>query len=242
MINYNDKLWILNRQFQKQYNMETITRLIETLSNISFNRTQGETFYDYVKNRFDEYIDQLNKIDNGDFCKWLHDTDGLNVPSKIRFVNLIKDICKYNLEILHHSYVGDVKNALHILEGLLTKGKYTNYRLRDMLVNYFEFKNDIDAVYYRCVLYNNGEIPNNCWHLPFNLRHKADIGRFNMVGTICMYVADSAECASESVHPSEGKQKWMGEFRSKKMLSFLNLTFPNEQEISYISNYDKFAF
>jgi hypothetical protein len=112
-----------------------------------------------------------------------------------------------------------------------------------MLVNYFVLRRELGKTFYRCVDFGEGETPNDCWHLPFNLKYKAARGRFNQLGTICMYICNSKECANRELGPvKEQSVRWVGEFKPKQGICLYNLVVPSKEYIENMSVYEQFCF
>ena len=205
--------------------------------------SEGIGFYYYVRNQFDVYIRQLNSLDEKEFRLFLNNTNELSGNATAnRFINLIKDIQKNCLSILILAYKGDMFSATKSLDRLLTIQEVTKYRLNDMLVNYFVLRRELGKTFYRCVDFGEGETPNDCWHLPFNLKYKAARGRFNQLGTICMYVCNSKECANRESGPvKEQSVRWVGEFKLKQGICLYNLVVPSKEYIENMSIYEQFC-
>lgn len=208
------------------------------------SRDERLGFFSFVRNQFDVYIRQLNSLDEKEFGYFLNNANELsgNATAK-RFVNLIRDIQKNCLGILLSAYKGDLLSADRRLERLLTIQEPTKYRLNDMLVNYFVLRRELGRTFYRCVDFGEGETPNDCWHLPFNLKYKAARGRFNQLGTICMYICDSKECANSELGPVK-KQcvRWVGEFKPRQSLYLYNFVIPSKDDIEKMTLYEQFCF
>lgn len=206
--------------------------------------SEGIGFYYYVRNQFDVYIRQLNSLDEKEFRLFLNNTNELSGNATAnRFINLIKDIQKNCLSILILAYKGDMFSATKSLDRLLTIQEVTKYRLNDMLVNYFVLRRELGKTFYRCIDFGEGETPNDCWHLPFNLKYKAARGRFNQLGTICMYICNSKECANRELGPvKEQSVRWVGEFKPKQGICLYNLVVPSKEYIENMSVYEQFCF
>lgn len=205
---------------------------------------EGVDFYSFVRNQFDVYIRQLKSLDEKEFGHFLNNANELsgNATAK-RFVNLIRDIQKNCLGILLSAYKGDLFSATKSLDRLLTIQEVIKYRLNDMLVNYFVLRIELKRSFYRCIDFEEGEIPNDCWHVPFNLKHLASRGRFNQLGTICMYICDSKECASSELGATKEKHvRWIGEFKLKQDICLYNLVVPTKEHIENMSVYEQFCF
>jgi hypothetical protein len=225
--------------------MDIIKDFIYDLSQtLPMSRDTDSSFYSFVKEEFELYISRLNSLPKEDFERFLESANEMCVnASARRFINLISDIQKQCLLILQSAYKGDLLSADRRLERLLTVQEPTKYRLCDMLVNYFVLRRELGKTFYRCVDFGEGETPNDCWHLPFNLKYKAARGRFNQLGTICMYICNSKECANRELGPvKEQSVRWVGEFKPKQGICLYNLVVPSKEYIENMSVYEQFCF
>lgn len=220
-----------------------IDNLITQLSKDLPKSYTESNFYSYVENAF-KTVSVLAEMDDAD-VKMLNKETKDNVfktyCSKLRIINLIRAIQKTCLNILEYAYKGDLQSASMLLGRLLYIPKYTQYKLMDVYGNYFQMQYDRPNHFYRCR--DEEKQPDDCWHVPFELRHKASCSRFNMSGYPCMYLSDSEVCASQELGKLEkGKKRWAQSFTPTKPLFFLNLSMPKEQEIKEMRTYDKLCF
>lgn len=201
-------------------------------------------YYEWIVEQFDLYLQTLNKsIIDSNFGNFLQETNEfIGSPTKKRFLNLVRKIQSQCLEILNLCYKGDFINATEKLLQLLTDERCTQFKLKDSYCNYFciDFERLKAKYFYRRVDFDNECKDVNCWHVPFQLRHLAAKGRFNMLGYPCFYLADSPQVAYAEVGKLEkGKTPYMGKFELKKKCYLLNLTLTKVEEMT---NYDKFCF
>lgn len=225
--------------------MDIIKEFIYGLSQtLPMSRDTYNSFYSFVKEEFELYISKLKSLPKEDFERFLESANEMcGNASARRFINLISDIQKQCLLILQSAYKGDLLSADRSLERLLTIQEPTKYRLNDMLVNYFVLRRELGKTFYRCVDFGEGETPNDCWHLPFNLKYKAARGRFNQLGTICMYICDSKECANSELGPVKDRRvRWVGEFKPKHNICLYNLVVPSNEQIEDMSIFEQFCF
>lgn len=225
--------------------MDIIKDFIYDLSQtLPMSRDTDSSFYSFVKEEFELYISKLKSLPKEDFERFLESANEMcGNASTRRFINLISDIQKHCLLILQSAYKGDYYLATKSLEKLLTIQEATKYRLKDMLVNYFVLGRDCKKTFYRCVDFEKAKTPDDCWHVPYNLRQYASRGRFNQTGTICMYISDSLECSnSELGAVNEQKVRWVGEFRPKQILYLYNFVVPSKGDIEEMSSYEQFCF
>lgn len=220
-----------------------IQELLRTLVTSLPTEHNDEDFYTFVKNRFDEYIElllSLTPIEIDGLLSDLNDFKGKKTQQ--RFVNLVKTINKQCLEILQLAYKGDLYSATNLLFKLLNYSKYTKGYLDEPYKYYFDFEIDKERMYYRCVPFAKGEIPNNCNHLPYNLRYKSHTNRFNQIGFPCLYLSSSKELAKLEIGNKENYDFYIGEFRAKKALLLLNFVLPAREKILKMSKNDMFRF
>ena len=222
-------------------------KLIDYLRNNIGENSNDYNYYDLVIEQFNSYLQVLSKfVADDNFSSFLKKTEQfIGPPTKRRFINLIREVQNQCLLILNLCYKGDFINATESLIRLLTKKKYTQYKLNDCYANYFTIDSKRLKIkfYYRRVDFSKEDIdivPLNCWHVPFGLRYLAAKGRFNMLGYICFYLADSPQVAYAEVGKlDENKIPYIGKFELKEKCFFLNLTLPKVEEMSI---YDKFCF
>lgn len=225
--------------------MDIIKEFIYGLSQtLPMSRDTDSCFYSFVKEEFKLYISRLNSLPKENFEYFLESSNEMcGNASARRFINLISDIQKHCLLILQSAYKGDYYLATKGLKKLLIIQEATKNRLKDMLVNYFVLGRECKKTFYRCVDFEKAKTPDNCWHIPYNLRQYASRGRFNQTGTICMYISDSLECAnSELGAVNEQKVRWVGEFQPKQTLYLYNFVVPSKNDIDEMSLYDQFCF
>lgn len=204
---------------------------------------KGIAFYAFVKSKLDEYVSALLSIEKNEFEAMLGTANELcGKQTQRRFVNLIKVINQKCLMILQMAYKGDSYTAISELLGLMTKRKYTNNYLSDRYLNYLRFTSDKGCIYYRCLVVRNNEIPQNCNHLPYSLRYLAGASRFNKTGFPCLYIASSLNVAEKESNCKEAQNVYVGEFKARKKLFYLNFCVPSKKEIEEMNEYDFFAF
>ncbi len=221
-----------------------INTLIHKLSSSLAQKYDDESFYNYIKNAFGKYISELTEYSQ-DIETILNQTNELfGKATYKRFANLIKKINTYCLDILECAYSGDILSATTKLRNLLSVRKYTDYKLMDVYANYFQFKRVLNKELFRCVDFDQGKIPDNCNHVPFNLRKNASKGRFNQIGFPCLYLSDSLDCAQKEIGETvkEDKSRWYGVFVPQRKLCFVDFSIPTDDDILMMTDYDKFAF
>lgn len=208
-------------------------------------KTYNENFYYTVKKMLDNYYNRLKLIDESEFNDFLkmNNDDFLGNPTKARFLSLIKLINEKCLVVLFYLYQGDIYRANITFLNLLLCSKETSNKLNDMYVNYLASKFDIPEKLYRCVLFKNDGQPKICRHLPFELRHNANRGRYNMLGSIFLYLSDDKETAIKELGQiNENQGIWISEYHAKKELILADLRIPTKEAICGMSEYDKFCF
>ena len=152
-------------------------------------------------------------------------------PTQKRFVNLIKIINRNCIKILQLAYKGDSYNATSLLLKLMTKQKYTKNCLADKYMNYLKFELDDERIYYRCLRMESDKIPQNCNHLPYKLRCHAIANRFNQTSFPCLYLASSLAIAKKEAVCNDKNNIYIGEFKAKRKLLYLNFCVPTKEEI-----------
>lgn len=220
-----------------------IKELINKLSNDLPANHEGIAFYDFIKGKLKNYVSLLSATDKKEFEDMLNAADELyGENTQKRFANLIKVINQKCLEILQLAYKGDAYNATSALLGLMTKRNATKYYLSDRYLNYLKFTSDNGHLYYRCLKVGANNIPQNCYHLPYNLRHLAGPNRFNQTGFPCLYLASSLEVAEKESYCKNTDTIYVGEFKAKKPLFYLNFCIPMKKEVEEMTENEVFEF
>lgn len=216
--------------------------LINTLSSTLGSNNKSASFYCFVKEQYENYIQLL--LQNQDKIESLiRNTEELKSCGFHSFVNLMKHINETCLSILNYAYQGDLVSAINNLLGLCYNQKNTQRKLNDVYINYFKLSFDKKQTFYRCVDFDNTEVPDNCNHVPFELRHKAKRGRFNHLGIPCLYLSSSVACANNEIGSIENnKKRWIGSFIAKQPLYYLDFTIPTKEEIQLMTKYDQMSF
>ena len=222
-----------------------IKELVNILSNNLPANYEGVSFYDFAKNKLEEYVTLLSATDKNEFDNLLEATGDLGLnknKTQRRFVNLIKVINQTCLKILQLAYKGDMYNAISTLSKLMTVSKATKGYLADRYLSYLKFAADDGQIYYRCLKLNSNIEPKNCNHLPYNLRRLASPNRFNQIGFPCLYVASSLDLAGKESNCKVSEHVYVGEFKSKKNLYYLNFCIPTKEEREQMTAYDTFEY
>lgn len=129
-----------------------IKELVNILSNNLPANYEGVSFYDFAKNKLEEYVTLLSATDKNEFDNLLEATGDLGLnknKTQRRFVNLIKVINQTCLKILQLAYKGDMYNAISTLSKLMTVSKATKGYLADRYLSYLKFAADDGRIYYR---------------------------------------------------------------------------------------------
>lgn len=222
-----------------------IKELVNKLSNDLPANYEGISFYYFARNKLEEYVSLLSATDKTKFDDFLEDAGDLCLygnKTQRRFINLIKVINLRCLKILQLAYKGDAYNATSALIELMTNPKATKGYLGDWYLNYLSFAPDDGQIYYRCLSFDSKIKPKNCNHLPYNLRYLASPNRFNQVGFPCLYVASSLDLAEKESNCNKLDKVYVGKFKSKKKLYYLNFCIPTREKIEELTEYDIFAF
>lgn len=223
----------------------TIDSFLRTIANsLPLSYDKVDTFYAFIQRHFSQYEIDLSRLPDEQFDILLQESGGLKGHStKRRFINLISDIHKHCLSILEDSYKGDLYSSLKKLTRLLTTSSAIGHRLNDVLANYFVFDLNPDFSLFRGR--DDNKLIEDCWNLPFNRREKASNARFNLTGTICMYLTSSADCCDlELGNLNHGDTRYIQGFRIKtnRTISLLDLRIPTDPKIEEMNAYEKFCF
>lgn len=223
--------------------------LISTYSLFPLKNVSGKTFYEFVELEFNTYLAGLNQIPSNEFERIL-ESDLLYYKyfkptyTKKRFLNCMKKVCKDYLSILQYCYKGDFFSAHQLFDSLLNTQRYGKY-FGDIYINFLRLKLPKPDFYrMRDELKhdeNGTEITiDNCWHIPFNLRNKAYIGRYSMDGYPCLYLADTPEtCDAELGNLKDNKNRWVSMFDVQDIFLY-DLRIPTNQNINDAVEFDIF--
>ncbi len=190
-----------------------------------------KTFLSFVQDGFKNYKDFIKNINNDILDDILKEENNVSPLTKKRFENLVNYICCLLEDILSYGYRGDMYKAQKLLYKLLTKPKYTQYKLSDMYLNYFKFKIEDKQSFYRVRHKASVDDNGGCNHVPFEKRDKASNCRFSIPQYPCLYLADSIDTAMAEVGNNE---KDYGEIKARFEIKkngntpvFFNLVVPN---------------
>lgn len=210
------------------------------------NKEKASLFAKFIELKFAEFIDIVKLIAPDDLSYFVAQLDDF-VPNKtrIRFINLLKLICKRYLVILKKCYCSNPIGAIKDLEKLLGAGNHTlmDY-INEPLVNYCTYTIDKNEILYRVRDEKVNNKVDNCWHIPFYIRQYCYAGRFSSPGFPCLYLANNVEtCISEVGEIKFGYNRWVGEFniRNDRLLITLDLRFPSNCTIEHMGDYDTFC-
>ncbi|MBO4664920.1 MAG: hypothetical protein J5663_10990 [Bacteroidaceae bacterium] len=220
-----------------------VNLLIDEISRNLAQDYNENSFYEYIKRAFDEYLVHLSKHKK-EIETLLYNTKEFDGEKTYkRFASLIKKINACCLDILEKAYQGDILSAALELDKLLTVQKYTSYKLMDMYVNYLNFEQTSGGTFFRCVDFKDGDTPKSCGHVPYDKRYLVNKGRFNQLGFPCLYLSNSLECAQKEVgRKKSNKIRWYGKFVPKRDLLFMDFSIRMGGKIDSMSDYDKFSY
>ena len=224
---------------------------IEAIEHLShgfpFKKKSHESFYDFIKPKFNEYVMLLEQIDETDLEYALKQGMKGN-HTKSRFINLVKRIQNTSIEILECAYRGMIPQATKRLDKLLN-GSDLNRWLGDWLINYFEFKISVPhSIFYRVVDFPSGEKLKYYHHVPFEKRHLSKNDRFNLTGYPCSYFSDSPQLAlAEKGEKPKDSSRQIIQFEltdnhKYSQIAFIDFTLPKKQQISELNSYEQFCF
>ena len=192
------------------------------------------TFYEFIEVKFERYKQICSEINEDEIKILLEYQDYLfkGIASKKRFLNLLARITESHLAVLQFAYKGDVYTAYRELDNLMYGRKKLRQYLVEGIQGYFEGNIESDITLYRMRDLDENEVPENCWHVPFNLRSKAAFQRYNMNGIPCLYLGDTEETACKEIgEVDENKRRWLGEFSPRKSIGVLDFTIPSPPQI-----------
>ena len=212
------------------------------------------SFYEFIDAEFNDFIEILRSINKKELLPIVKNKLSKDYKTTKPFITLMIKICTFIKEnILKEAYRGNIYQATTNLLKLLYYQKYTQGKLKDMYVNYFDFEiTDENATLYRV---RDIEQVNNtdCNHCPFEKREKADNGRFSLNQYPCLYLADSKDTAiAETITPKSGSNEnpkdnklLIGKFQKsskKSILAFFYIGKPKPFKDCKDSTFDIFRF
>lgn len=194
------------------------SEILESYSNKNelYRLRNSMTFYEFIEKQLEKYRklcgeikeEELVQISRGEFkCEC----------TQKRFMNMINRLIDAHLQILRFAYEGDYYTSFCQLENLmLSKGKLTQY-MNDEYQSYIIGDVNKKILYRMRDISQNENPPESCWHVPFSNRNRASLGRYNMSGIPCLYLADSKETSDKELGVlKDGKNRWCSEFNSEK--------------------------
>lgn len=207
------------------------------------------SFYEFIEEEFNDFIETLKSIDEKELLPILKSelSKDCNCKTSYPFINLMIKICAFLKEqILKEAYRGNIYQATTNLLKLLHYKKYTQSKLQDLYINYFDFKiTNPEATLYRIRAISQ-EDDTDCNHLPFEKRENADNGRFSLNQYPCLYLASHKNTAKAEINAQEGSKLLIGKFhknnQEKKMLVFFFLGKPESFQNCKNCTHDIFKF
>lgn len=214
------------------------------------DRSRNETFYCYIKTVLDDFISELKNVEEDELSPILNSVCTFNhfkAPyTKQRFINLMNKVCVDFLDILQLCYKGDFYNAHRLLDKVLNTQRYRLY-LTEEYRNYFNFK-DPNQKFFRMRDADefdkdgNPIILDNCWHVPYDMRHIADSGRYSLLGSPCLYLASSLKTSDAELGDlQKGRVRWVGSFIYKGRSLVYDFRLPTVDELETVLHYDQFV-
>lgn len=192
------------------------------------------TFYEFIEVKFKLYKEICSKINDKELKILLKHQSYLfnGIASKKRFLNLLARIIESHLKVLQFAYKGDMYTAYRELDDLMYGRKILRQYLVEGIQGYFEGNIESEITLYRMRDSEWNEVPENCWHVPFNLRSKTAFQRYNMNGIPCLYLGDTKETAHKEIGDiEENKRRWLGEFSPQKSIGVFDFTIPSPSQI-----------
>ena len=231
-------------------NMEVKECLKLLYSQLPFDKAvEADIFYEFISKKFEAFVNTLNQIDVESLEKILKSEFSVEhfvgSCTKLRFIHCMEKICKDWLNILALCYKGNLMEANIALKNVLHSRCYSKY-LVENYIEHFSFNLE-RRDYYRMrdekVRDKEGnEIKvENCWHVPYDKRMSAPIGRYNLWGYPCLYLGDCKEtCNAELAELKEDERRWVGTFNMKKSILLYDLRIPTPEIIEKAEKYDLF--
>lgn len=218
--------------------------LTQLYSRLPLSVNDDKSFFQVIVNELEQYIVALDQVSEESMRQALT-ADGpfayfVEPATKQRFMNCMRKIRDCLIKTLQLCYKGWLSDADKELNALLYSRRFSRY-LGESYVESLSFKLSDGSQYYRMRDADSTTRIDNCWHVPFNLRDKASTGRYNLLGYPCLYLADSKEtCDAELGQHDQGKTRWVGTFRPKKVIALYDLRVPTKEEIEEATQYDLF--
>ena len=236
----------MGREGQKCNTYMNIIEFIKLSSSKILEERGDCDFPDYIKSVFNYYLNLIKNLDDIELNQLLSTQFGNK--KKKSFINLISNILYKYTTIYEKAFSGEIFQALIELKKLLIVNSYTQNKLNDKYINYFNFDiktyND-DNIFYRICDYDT-KVENliKCNHVPFEKRGEySKCNRFSFAGYPCLYISNNLEtCNKEAGICQENKIRYYSEFKPKKQLILWDMTIPSLLNIDKFSNHEKFRY
>lgn len=210
---------------------------------------ENDIFYEFINKKIEGFVNTINQIDAESLQEILKSEfqveHFVGSCTKLRFMNCMKKICKDWLCILTLCYKGNLMDANILMKKVLHSRCYSKY-LVENYIEYFSFNLE-RREYYRM---RDNKIKDeegneikveNCWHVPYDKRTFASIGRYNLWGYPCLYLGNCKEtCDAELGELKEDERRWVGTFSLKKSILLYDLRIPTSGMIEKAEKYDLF--
>lgn len=204
---------------------------------------EAYSFYEFIKEELKNYENRIKDLDEKELTEILKNSGSfIGNPTKNRFLNLMKRIDKYVMDILEHCYRGDLLNAMLTLIKLLGyKDPKIKRYLDEDYINKFSFNLKEGETYYRVRDFKDGDYIDNCYHIPYHIRGYANNGRYSISGFPCLYLADNLEAACKEVgEKAKDTTRYYSEYKIKKkeILNLLDFSLKDKKDIEGMNQYD----
>lgn len=202
----------------------------------------SDVFYFFIYRKLNQFLSTINDVDKNEFMTESNNLFFTNPFSKSRCMHLLQRIIEACLEILKSCYKGDLYSANLLLNSLLSgKNSKCKQYLIENYINYFDFSVLKNQSFYRMRDSKEGQIVDNCSHVPFNMRYKIDSNRFSLQGLPCLYLANSPETADKELRSlNDGCCRWISEFVPNSIIPVMDLRFHSISWSDDMPDYDLF--
>lgn len=203
-------------------------------------------FPDHIKGVFNYYLNLIRNLDDIELNQLLITEFGNK--KKKSFINFLTNILDRYTTIYEKAFRGEILQALIDLKKLLTINSYTQNKLNDKYINYFNFDintyNNNDIFYRICDYDKIIENHTKCNHVPFEKRGEySKCNRFSFAGYPCLYISNNLDtCNKEAGDCTPNKTRYYSEFKPKTQLILWDFTIPSISDIENLSNYQKFSY
>lgn len=181
-----------------------------------YTEKEGVLYY-LIKEKLESFFQQLKKMPDKEIDLLVDVDYGLLAHQRTprKFYSMIKKITDQYLIIWRYAYKGYYRLALDELWRLMYVKEVVQSKLFFNYIRHwirFSDKQVYPKTFYRII--NSNEKLDNCWHTPFNIRHRVGCDRFNLNGFPCFYISSDIDTAKEETKRGSGNKQYNieGEF------------------------------